>query len=170
MISSKLVGMKEVCFLTLIFLSLFGTQGCDDKAYSERAITILQEAGTPFENATYLASPLTHGIMQNGSGDSLHVVVIARNSGVSKMEVLPLATFRLRNGHLVRDIILATPAAPELQVIPTPTFEDFVIKNNAAKVLIDQYYSNYLGLGVTRVEEWKNAEMAKYKIDQFFMK
>ena len=168
--NKALISWFRFVAISIVLFGIINLIGCSEQKYTERAIYILEETGTPFENAPYLSAPLTHGYMANNVGDSLHVLVISKHVGLDRMEVLPLGVFRLRNGSKVRDMILATPLNEDYQVIPTPTYEDFVIKNNAAKVLIDQYYSNYLGLGITRVEEWKNTEMANYKIDQFFKK
>ena len=145
------------------------TLGCNKKkdTFSDRVVHIITQSGEPFDNCHFVAAPLTHGVMINGRGDSLDVMVIAKHIEGNLMEVKPLGTFSIIVDTIRTNYILAIPQKQAYQVMTISSFDDFVIRNNAAKVLIDQYYSNCYGLGKSRVAQWQNTNFANRYIDVF---
>ncbi len=161
-------------YWVLLLLGSFIFNSCGYKqpkegeaTYSKRAIHIISNAGEPYLDSSFLASPLIHGVMLNDEGDSLHVMVVGRYCNTDRLEIYPFASFQIIDGDTKMDIVLAFPQRVELKVYPDMDFQEFVIQNNAAKVLIDQYFSNYKGQGMTRVVNWNNAGMAANMIEEF---
>lgn len=159
----------QLLILSLIIISC-NSNKTQKSEYSDQVVHIISNAGEPYLESSFLASPLVHGVMINDLGDSLDVFVLSRYSPEDKLEVSPLASFQILDGETSKNIVLATPSDPYYKVFKDMDFEEFVIENNAAKVLIDTYYSSYKGQGKTRVVNWANTSIADNMVVEFFNK
>ena len=149
------------------FLIILVSISCSEATYTEKAVTMMSHAGQRFMHTDYIPAPFGHGYISNSKGDSLEVIVLGNTSDVDRIEIKPLSAFSLIHGSNQYQFIIALPLKTALQTMPLIGFRDFVVKENAAKVIIDQYLSNFKGLGQTRVTEWQSAEEAHDIINQF---
>ena len=140
---------------------------CEEKQVLEGTnIEIISAAGQPFKEGAYLSSPLAHGMLTSDN-DTLNVLVVSKYDSKMNMVVQPLATFQIEEGDRKTPYVLAFPSDDKLLCMPRMSYNDFVIKNNSAKVIIDMYFSNYKGLGKSRVINWQNTHIAKKVLHDF---
>jgi hypothetical protein len=156
--------------ILLIISSTIFLLSCEEKVVLEgTTIDIISAAGEPFKDGAYLSSPLAHGILTS-EDDTINVLVLSKFDNKSEMVVQPLATFQIEEQGKSIPYVLAFPSDDRLLSMPRMSYNDFVIKHNSAKVIIDMYFSNYKGLGKSRVINWQNTHIAKKVLHDFNQK
>lgn len=105
---------------------------------------------------------------RGGDGDALDVLVIAAaQSTGTLMAIRPIAVLNLIDDGKIDTKIIAVPADSSLQIIQVDNFEDFLIKYNAGMRIIETWFLNYKGLGVTRLKNWGNEHDALMEIKKW---
>ena len=105
---------------------------------------------------------------RGGDGDALDVLVIAAAQPTGTlMAIRPIAVLNLIDNGEIDTKIIAVPADTSLQVIQVANFEDFLIKYNAGMRIIETWFLNYKGLGVTRLKSWENEHQALMEIKKW---
>ena len=157
--------MKLITYILGVLLIVSCTQ--KEERVKGPIVEIVSQAGDYFQETPFLPAPLTHGLLINEMNDTLNVFILAQHTNLKDMEIVPLGAFKIEEGGVSTTFLLAYPYDHNLSSMPVMSFNDFVIRNHSAKVIIDTYYSNYKGLGKTRVEEWQNTHMAQKIVDDF---
>ena len=105
-----------------------------------------------------------------GDGDALDILVIAESvpSG-SVVDVIPIATLQLMDDGEIDTKIIAVPVDTALQVIQAKDFMTFTIKYNAAQQIIQNWFLNYKGVGVTTMLGWKDERYAMAEVRKWLV-
>lgn len=106
-----------------------------------------------------------------GDGDALDVLVIAESvpSG-TVMEVIPIATLELVDDNEIDTKLIAVPVDTALQVIGATDFMTFTLEYNAAQQIIQNWFLNYKGPGVTDMKGWKDERHAMSQVKKWLVK
>lgn len=128
----------------------------DQRDGKDRIIPFLPYPGNyGFLPSTYMSPEL------GGDGDALDVLVIAESVPVAHvMEIIPIANLALMDEGEIDNKIIAIPADPKLQIIKVTTLAELESKYPAAKKMIEDWFLNYDGPGVMKLEEWQNEVQA----------
>jgi uncharacterized FAD-dependent dehydrogenase len=154
-----------LCFTVLTLLSCKENENRQMGPVAE----VVSQSGDYFQNSPFLPAPLTHGILVNEAQDTLNIMVLSVHTDITMIEIIPLGAFKILEDTLATQYILSYPYDTSYTSMPRMSYTDFVVKYNAAKVLIDNYFSNYKGLGKTRVIDWQNTHMAQKILDDFYV-
>ncbi|WP_116125788.1 inorganic diphosphatase [Lewinella sp. IMCC34183] len=94
---------------------------------------------------------------RGGDGDPLDVLVIgeALPTGTT-LRALPIATLMLRDRGEIDTKIIAVPADPAARTLQVENFLDFSLGNDAAKRIVETWFLNYKGAGVTELLRWED--------------
>lgn len=135
----------------------------DQRDGKDRIIPFLPYPGNyGFLPSTYLDPAL------GGDGDALDVLVLAESVPVSTvMEIIPIANLALMDEGEIDNKIIAIPADPALQIIKATTLSELESKYPAAKNMIEDWFLNYDGPGVMKLEEWQNETQAMGDIEKW---
>ncbi len=115
-----------------------------------------------FIPSTYLDPAL------GGDGDALDVLLIAEHLPTgSVVEARPIAALRLSDGGEIDTKIIAVPANPEQQLIKAGDFIQFMMEYDAARLIIEEWFLNYKGLGNTELLGWENESFALEEIKKW---
>lgn len=135
----------------------------DVKDGKERVIDFLPYPG----NYGFIPSTLMDE-ERGGDGDALDILVIseALQTG-DTISVIPIATLMLNDSGEIDTKIIAVPADPSKRVMQATDFQTFTIKYNMAQKIIENWFLNYKGLGVTKLIGWKNDRYALKEIEKW---
>lgn len=135
----------------------------DVKDGKERVIDFLPYPGN------YGFIPSTHmDEERGGDGDALDILVIAESLQTGDtISVIPIATLMLDDAGEIDTKIIAVPADPSKRVMQATDFQTFTIKYNMAQKIIENWFLNYKGLGVTKFVGWKNDRYALQEIEKW---
>lgn len=102
---------------------------------------------------------------EGGDGDALDVLVIAESLPLrTVLPVIPIATLRLSDDGELDTKIIAVPADPSRQVIQATNYQDFAIRYDAARQIIEQWFLSYKGVGRTKLLGWNDEKYALREI------
>ena len=107
---------------------------------------------------------------KGGDGDPLDILVICEQTPAKTIiETIPIATLRLLDDGEIDTKIIAVPAAPKLRVIQATSYQDFIIKYDAARAIIEQWFLSYKGVGRTELLGWNDEQYAMRIIRQWMV-
>jgi inorganic pyrophosphatase len=133
----------------------------DERDGKERVIDFLPYPGN------YGFIPGTHVDEQSGGdGDALDILVISEAIPTgSLVEAIPIALLRLRDEGQQDDKVIAIPADSSLQVIAPKDYLDFSLRYDGAKLIIENWFLYYDGLGAANFEGWGDEKAARRAIE-----
>lgn len=107
---------------------------------------------------------------RGGDGDALDVLLISEaiEQG-SLVEFLPIAALLLNDGGEIDTKIIGIPIDPDKQVIKVKNFQEFLIKYDAAKKIVEDWFLNYKGFGKTEFLGWKDDTYAREEIKKWML-
>ena len=98
---------------------------------------------------------------RGGDGDALDVLVIGEAvPTATRLRVHPIAALMLRDRGEIDTKIIAVPADPGKRTLRVDNFLDFSLGNDAAKRIIETWFLNYKGPGVTELLRWEDESYA----------
>ena len=102
---------------------------------------------------------------RGGDGDALDVLVIAEHMPTGTVALVqPIGALLLRDRGEIDTKIIAIPADSSLQVLPARDFVDFMLRYDAARHLIEQWFLNYKGPGQTQLVRWEDDQYARQEV------
>ncbi len=105
---------------------------------------------------------------RGGDGDALDILVIAESLETGDtISVIPLGVLLLNDSGEMDTKIIAVPADPAKQIIKATDYQTFTVKYNMAQKIIENWFLNYKGLGVTELIGWRNDNYAKREIEKW---
>ena len=105
---------------------------------------------------------------RGGDGDALDILVIGESLKTGDtISVIPIGVLMLQDRGELDTKIISVPANPSKQIIQATDYQSFTIKYQAAKRIVENWFLNYKGLGVTRLVGWKNARYALEEIKKW---
>lgn len=105
---------------------------------------------------------------RGGDGDALDILVIAESLKTGDtISVIPIGTLLLNDRGEEDTKIIAVPADPQKRVLQATDYQTFTVKYNAAQKIIENWFLNYKGLGVTKFVGWKNDRYAMQEIQKW---
>lgn len=124
----------------------------------------------------YLPYPGNYGFIpstkmdenKGGDGDALDILVICESLPTGDtISVIPIGTLMLDDSGEIDTKIIAVPADPSKRVIDVTDYQTFTVKYNSVQKIIENWFLNYKGLGVTRLVGWKNDRYAMSEIEKW---
>jgi len=138
----------------------------DTKNGKERVIDFLPYPG----NYGFIPSTLMDE-ERGGDGDALDILIIAESLETGDtISVIPIGTLLLNDSGELDTKIIAVPADPTKQVIQATDYQTFTVKYNMAQRIIENWFLNYKGLGVTELISWRNDNYARQEIKKWKIK
>lgn len=135
----------------------------DIKNGKERVIDFLPYPG----NYGFIPSTLMDE-ERGGDGDALDILIIAESLETGDtISVIPIGTLLLNDSGELDTKIIAVPADPSKQVIQATDYQTFTIKYNMAQKIIENWFLNYKGLGITKLIGWRNDNYAMQEIEKW---
>lgn len=135
----------------------------DVKNGKERVIDFLPYPG----NYGFIPSTLMDE-SKGGDGDALDILVIAETLETGDtISVIPIASLMLEDGGEIDTKIIAVPADPTKRVMDVMDYQTFTVKYNAAQKIIESWFLNYKGIGVTKFIGWKNDRHAMSEVEKW---
>ena len=135
----------------------------DIKNGKERVIDFLPYPG----NYGFIPSTLMDE-ERGGDGDALDILIIAESLEIGDtISVIPIGTLLLDDSGELDTKIIAVPADPSKQVIQATDYQTFTVKYNMAQRIIENWFLNYKGLGVTKLIGWRNDSYALQEIEKW---
>lgn len=105
---------------------------------------------------------------RGGDGDALDVLLISESlASGTVVEVLPIGLLDLRDGGEKDIKIIAVPVDPQQQVIAVRQFQDFLIKYDAVKRIIEDWFLHYKGYGTIEIVGWEDDAAARKIIESW---
>ena len=110
--------------------------------------------------------PSTHlDAERGGDGDPLDVLVIGESRPTGAvLEAIPIGVLRLRDRGEIDDKIIAVPADSSARTLDVTNFRDFLIRQDPAKRIIEEWFLNYKGLGAVELVGWEDEHFAMEEI------
>ncbi len=139
----------------------------DIKNGKERVIDFLPYPG----NYGFIPSTLMDE-ERGGDGDALDILIIAESLETGDtISVIPIGTLLLNDSGELDTKIIAVPADPAKRVIQATDYQTFTVKYNMAQKIIENWFLNYKGLGITALIGWRNdnyamQEIQKWKVEE----
>lgn len=135
----------------------------DIKNGKERVIDFLPYPG----NYGFIPSTLMDE-ERGGDGDALDILIIAESLETGDtISVIPIGTLLLNDSGELDTKIIAVPADPTKQVIQATDYQTFTVKYNMAQKIIENWFLNYKGVGITQLIGWRNDNYAKQEIEKW---
>lgn len=133
----------------------------DKRDGKERVIDFLPYPG----NYGFIPSTKVNAT-SGGDGDALDILVISEALPTgSLVEAIPIALLRLRDEGQQDDKVIAIPADSSLQVISPKDYLDFSLRYDGAKLIIENWFLYYDGLGTATFEGWGDEKAARRAIE-----
>jgi len=105
---------------------------------------------------------------RGGDGDALDVLVLGQAQPTGTiLAIRPIATLNLIDDNEIDTKIIAVPVDTSLQIMKVDNFEDFLLRYNGAMRVIETWFTNYKGLGRTRLKNWENEHHALMEIKKW---
>lgn len=108
---------------------------------------------------------------KGGDGDALDVILIAESLPTGTViEAIPIATLRLNDNGETDTKIVAIPTDPAQQLIKVENFVEFMVEYDAARLIIQEWFLSYKGLGATSLLGWEDDIYAINEIKKWQLK
>lgn len=113
--------------------------------------------------------PATHmDPEQGGDGDALDVLVLSESVPTGTvLTTRPIGAIRFRDSGEIDTKIIAIPIDSTQRIIQADQFIDFLIKYDAAKKIIEDWFLNYKGYGAMELIEWRDEKYALQEIKRW---
>ncbi len=107
---------------------------------------------------------------RGGDGDALDVLLIAEHLETGQvMEARPIAALRLSDRGEIDTKIIAIPTAAENKLINADNFIEFMLEYGSAKLIIEEWFLNYKGLGTIELLGWEDENYALGEINKWML-
>ncbi len=106
---------------------------------------------------------------RGGDGDALDIIVIGESVPTGTLQrVRPIAAMLLMDRGEIDTKIVAIPYDTTLQVMPARDFMTFMLEYDPARAIIESWFLNYKGPGITQLVRWEDdryawAEVRKWR-------
>lgn len=102
---------------------------------------------------------------RGGDGDPLDVILMsaAQPTG-TVISIKPIGMLELIDGGELDTKLIAIPADTSLQVIQPRDFQDFLIRYDGARRIIETWFLQYKGIGQTKMKAWQDEKAAMAEI------
>lgn len=119
----------------------------DDFSYQEEDSTLF-----------FAPYPFSVGHLYNNEDSKEIMVISKRLDRGDRIKIIPLAKLSLEDkAGSKQTVILATPIDSELSIMPSTSFDEFIVSQFSLKQIVEFWYSNRYGLQGTRVLGWSPA-------------
>ena len=139
----------------------------DQRDGQDRIIDFLPYPG----NYGFIPSTLM-GKAEGGDGDALDVLLLAETLPTgSLVEAIPIGALKLMDEGELDTKIIAIPVDTSLQIIRPSGYQDFSIRYDGAKHIIESWFLYYDGLGQNTFAGWMDEKEAleavkRWSVDQ----
>jgi inorganic pyrophosphatase len=107
---------------------------------------------------------------RGGDGDPLDVLLICESVPTGTViEALPVAALLLKDRGQIDTKIIAVPIDVERRIITAANFEEFLIKYDTAKKIIEDWFLSYEGLGGAEFIGWRDDKYAWEEIRKWML-
>jgi inorganic pyrophosphatase len=79
----------------------------------------------------------------------------------SVLQVLPIATLKLKVQNKVQDLIVSIPVDSTIQTVKAENFVDFFTRYDAVKYILQEWFLRYRGYGEVELLGWEDERFAK---------
>ncbi len=108
---------------------------------------------------------------RGGDGDALDILVIGESqASKTVIEVLPIGVLLLKDKGELDSKIIAIPSDTKHQVIAVKSFQEFLVKYDAAKRMIEDWFLNYKGDGEMELIGWRDEQYARQEVEKWKVK
>lgn len=108
---------------------------------------------------------------EGGDGDPLDILVIAESMPTGTiLAVTPIATLLMRDEGELDTKIIAIPVDPEQQVFRVADFQEFMLKYDPARRILESWMLNYQGPGLVELIGWRDDDFALSEIKKWEIK
>lgn len=98
---------------------------------------------------------------RGGDGDALDVLVIGESVPTgSILKVRPIGALLLRDRGEIDTKIIAVPADTLARTLPVDNFIDFMLGQDPARRIVEDWFLNYKGANVTQLVRWEDDQYA----------
>jgi len=121
----------------------------------------------------FLAYPANYGFIpstfsnpeKGGDGDALDVMVLSSTIPSGEIiEIIPIGMLKLIDAGEEDFKVIAIPADKNLRTISAENYKDFVNRYNAAKQILESWFSNYDPADETQIQGWVDEKEAEKEI------
>ncbi len=108
---------------------------------------------------------------KGGDGDALDVLLISESMKTGKVaEIIPIATLLLEDNGEIDTKIIAVPLDTALSVIDARSYQVFLIEYDAAKRIIEEWFTHYKGGRQVKLIGWKDESYAWKEVEKWVVK
>lgn len=134
-----------------------------------------QDSGKP-RMIRFLPYPANYGFIPStsmdpsagGDGDALDVVVLTESLPTGTvLAVRPVAALLLKDGGELDTKIIAIPVDTVQQLFIPADFQDFMLRYDGARSILENWFFWYKGLGETEVIGWRDEAYARKEIERW---
>ena len=138
----------------------------DQKNGKDRVVEFLPYPG----NYGFIPSTLMDK-KRGGDGDALDVLIIGESKPTgSVVGVRPIATLLLLDGGEIDTKIIAIPTDSSAQIIQPADFQEFIVRYDAVRMIIEKWFLNYKGAGIMKLLGWQDDGYALREIEKWRIK
>lgn len=107
-------------------------------------------------------------LARGGDGDALDVLVLCESLATGTvLETKIIAALLLRDQQEIDTKIIAIPVDPQLRVFDIDNFQDFLLRQDAAKRIIENWFLHYKGANQVELIRWENDQYALQEIEKW---
>ncbi|HKK77629.1 MAG TPA: inorganic diphosphatase [Saprospiraceae bacterium] len=107
-------------------------------------------------------------LARGGDGDALDVLVLCESLATGTiLETKIIAALLLRDQQEIDTKIIAIPADPQLRVFDIDNFQDFLLRQDAAKRIIENWFLHYKGANQVELIRWEDDQYALQEIEKW---
>lgn len=108
---------------------------------------------------------------QGGDGDALDILLIAESmERGAVVEVLPIGALLLEDNGELDTKIIAVPVDTLQNVIDARSYQVFMIDYDAAKRIIEEWFTHYKGHSQVKLIGWKDENYAWREVEKWIVK
>lgn len=105
---------------------------------------------------------------KGGDGDALDVLVLGTQMPTGSIaKIRPIGTLLLMDNGEIDTKIIAIPLDEKEQIIKARYFQDFIIEYDAAKRIIEEWFTHYKGMNKTKLIRWEDEDYALKEIEKW---
>ena len=105
---------------------------------------------------------------RGGDGDALDILCISESVPTGTvLEVIPIATLKIRDRDEIDTKIIAVPANPKNRTLQADKFSVFLTRYDGAKRIVQDWFLNYKGLGKVEFVGWEDDAYARREIEKW---
>lgn len=107
-------------------------------------------------------------LARGGDGDALDILVLCESVPTGTvLETRVIASLLLRDNQEIDTKIIAVPVDPALQVFQIDNFQDFLLHQDAARRIIEEWFLHYKGLNQVELIRWEDDQYALQEIERW---